>query len=711
MSIVGWAAMAVGVVVLLGSVVGALGPVIPPAEARVFRAVNGLPDWLFRPLWVPMQLGNLVVGAGVGLVVAVVLREWRVAVAVVAAVALKLVAERVLRHRMARHLAVRQRPGTSEPGAVRRGGDVPASGPSFPSGHVILVAAITCVVADVLPTRLGGGAVRCASVGHGRPCLRGGPQPVGRHRRARCRPAGGRRPGRGARMRDRRDHEPTGVIERSPADVLRLVVAAVIFVLTAIVSHFVGGTTSRFVADVLAGFSELPTRPLEVLITLGELLGVGLIVIGGVVVVLRRQWRLLGGVASGVALSLVLFWLTRPGADSSAALVTDIADWVATVRFHTPSSFTLAAVAAVTAAVTPWISRRWRRAWWAALIAVALAHFLGTPVSLETVLAVLSGWVAGSASVVLLGAPSRRPSEEAVVDGLRSVGADLERLEPASVDARGSTPYFGALRDGTAVFVKTLGDDERSADLLFRLYRSIQPRDLHDERPFSSLRRTVEHEALVAVMAANVGVRTPPLVAFAPAVPNGYTLAYVAVAGHSLDGEPDGDGFDQLIREVWGQVAILRRRGIAHRDLRLANVFVGEDRVVWIIDFGFSELAADEVLLDGDVAELLASTASVMGPERAVAAAADVMGAEAVRRCGHRLRPALLSGATRSSLAHQPGVLDRLVALASRGLNAPPHPNKVVRRVMNDAKIASVDEPGSRPASYPSRLHGARKVG
>jgi len=213
--------------------------------------------------------------------------------------------------------------------------------------------------------------------------------------------------------------------------------------------------------------------------------------------------------------------------------------------------------------------------------------------------------------------------------------------------------------------VKTLGDDERSADLLFRLYRSIQPRDLHDGRPFSSLRRTVEHEALVAVMAANAGVRTPPLVAFAPAVPNGYTLAYVAVAGHSLDGEPDGEGFDQLIREVWAQVAILRRSGIAHRDLRLANVFVADDRVVWLIDFGFSELAADGVLLDGDVAELLASTATVMGPERAVAVAVEVMGAEAVRRSVARLRPALLSGATRTALGQQDGLLDRLAGLAS----------------------------------------------
>ena len=168
----------------------------------------------------------------------------------------------------------------------------------------------------------------------------------------------------------------------------------------------------------------------------------------------------------------------------------------------------------------------------------------------------------------------------------------------------------------------------------------------------------------MAVVAGQVGVRTPALVGFAPAHPNGFTLAYAAVAGHSLDRESDGPGFDAMVGEVWGQVAILRRSRIAHRDLRLANVFVDDDGAVWLIDFGFSELAADDVLLDGDVAELLASTASVVGPERAVAAAVPVVGPEAVRSCVHRLRPALLSGATRTSLGGQPGVLDRLREMA-----------------------------------------------
>ena len=40
------------------------------------------------------------------------------------------------------------------------------------------------------------------------------------------------------------------------------------------------------------------------------------------------------------------------------------------------------------------------------------------------------------------------------------------------MDARGSTPYFGVGADGAKLFVKALGHDERSADLLFRIYRT-----------------------------------------------------------------------------------------------------------------------------------------------------------------------------------------------------------------------------------------------
>ena len=141
----------VGLVVAGTSVAGARWPTIHPAERWVFRLLNEMPGWLYPILWAPMQLGNLVVGTAAGLIAAFVAQNLAVVAGVLLAMVLKLVSERIVRREMADYLVVRQRPGTSEPGAVLRGGDVPRSGPSFPSGHVILVAGVACVVAPTIP--------------------------------------------------------------------------------------------------------------------------------------------------------------------------------------------------------------------------------------------------------------------------------------------------------------------------------------------------------------------------------------------------------------------------------------------------------------------------------------------------------------------------------------------------------------------------------
>jgi undecaprenyl-diphosphatase len=228
------------------------------------------------------------------------------------------------------------------------------------------------------------------------------------------------------------------------------------------------------------------------------------------------------------------------------------------------------------------------------------------------------------------------------------------------VDARGSTPYFGVASDGERLFVKALGEDERSADLLFRIYRGLQPRSFGDERPFSSLRRAVEHEALVALTATSFGVRTPRVRAFATAEPNGYVLAYEAIRGRSLDRLEPSEVTDEVLDAIWALVGDLRRHRIAHRDLRLANIFLDDDGAVWLIDFGFSELAASDLLLATDVAELLASSTLYVGPGRATDRAAPSTDRATLSRAVERLRPWALSGATRTAHKARPGLLDEL---------------------------------------------------
>jgi undecaprenyl-diphosphatase len=141
----------IGLAIAAASAAAARRSTISPTESRVFHAVNGSPDGLYPFLWLPMQLGNLVVGTVAGLVVALVDGDIVVALGVVLAMVLKLVIERIVRREMAAYLSVRQRPGTSQVGAILRGRDVPSSGPSFPSGHVILVAGVGSVVAPILP--------------------------------------------------------------------------------------------------------------------------------------------------------------------------------------------------------------------------------------------------------------------------------------------------------------------------------------------------------------------------------------------------------------------------------------------------------------------------------------------------------------------------------------------------------------------------------
>ena len=120
--------------------------VVGPAERAVFSAVNGWPDAMRWPLWIFQTLGvlgmPLVVGA-----IAAALRRWRLVLALVLLVPLKLGIER----EVLKVLVHRERPGTTIPGAVLR--DVPSAGASFPSGHAIIVFGILVLLAPYLRRR------------------------------------------------------------------------------------------------------------------------------------------------------------------------------------------------------------------------------------------------------------------------------------------------------------------------------------------------------------------------------------------------------------------------------------------------------------------------------------------------------------------------------------------------------------------------------
>ena len=429
-----------------------------------------------------------------------------------------------------------------------------------------------------------------------------------------------------------------------------------------LVEWLFGDTLVAFASDVLRGLDAVPQWTIDATVIGTRVLGV--VMLGGLLAwtLYWRRWRMLVTVAVAGALAVVLVgWLdSLVGTDRGRDLVELDADLGPVTTEGFVSTAGIAAVAAILAAAAPWLGRRWRRAGWALTVGLVVTAFVHAPVSFDSVLAVVVGWFCGAAVLVASGAPSRRPTRQAVMDGLAAVGLPVTRLEQAGVDARGSTPYFGVGADGSKLFVKALGIDERSADLLFRVYRALQPHNFGDERPFNSLRRTVEHEAFVALNASALGVRTPVLRALATAEPNAYVLAYDAIDGKSLDRLDPSDVSDDVLAAVWGLVGQLRGRRIAHRDLRLANIFLDDRGRAWLIDFGFSEVAASDLLLASDVAELLASSSVCVGPERAVAAAAQTVERETLAQALDRLHRWGLSGATRTALKAHPALLDDL---------------------------------------------------
>jgi len=441
--------------------------------------------------------------------------------------------------------------------------------------------------------------------------------------------------------------------QRSPVDVLRLVVAAVAFLFCLALAVGAENTMVGVEADLLQLADRVPSALAAFLVGLVQVVAlVAPLVVIAVALVLRRFRLGLLLVAVPVAAAVLEGVLvSRLDRIHPQLLERALAQesWIGGATF--PSSGWICGAAAAATVASPWLTHGMRRAaWWLVGVFAVIRMVTGHEVPLDVLAGIALGAAVGSAGLLVAGRPSLRPDGPQLVGALARSGFEVKSLERAGVDARGSTPYFATLDDGRRLFVKALGQDERDADLLFRAWRRLRLQNVGDELPYSTLRRAVEHEALVSLKASDAGVRTPHLVTVAAVGELAMVLAYEAVDGHSLDQVDPGELDDEVLQGVWRQVARLRRERIAHRDLRLANVFLDADGDAWLIDFGFAELAAGDALLDADAAELLCSTYAAVGAERAVAAAVEVLGPDPVAAALRYAQPAALSTATRKAV-------------------------------------------------------------
>jgi glycosyltransferase 2 family protein len=469
---------------------------------------------------------------------------------------------------------------------------------------------------------------------------------------------------------------------RHPGDVIHLIVGGLLLAATLAALALAHG---RLLGPGAASVAWLGSDPAgQVLVGLVQV-AFAAAVAGVVVAALwRRRFRLLAGLAAcaavaGAAVAGILY-LAGEHQPLAVAASTGRGSWLAGAAFPGPAL--LAGAVAVTVALSPWLSRPWRRAAWLALFAAGITRLAAeTVLPAELVLALATGLTVGAGTLVAFGVPDRRMGPRGIAAALRSAGLAVGTVTPADVAAKGSRPFVAATNDGRRVFIKAVGSEQRDADLLYRAYRFIRLRDVGDTRPAASLIQAVEHQALVTLMAGQAGVQVPQIDQVIKAADGTALLVMERIDGRPLDRLPAQQISGRLLRRLWAEVDRMHQAGIAHRSLRAANVMIDNDGRPWLTDFGFAELAATHRQRDLDVAELMASLATLVGGDETVASAAAVIGPGGLASAVPLLQPLALSAATRHGIARHDGLLAKTRSAAAAAGGGPDQPLARIQRV------------------------------
>ncbi len=434
---------------------------------------------------------------------------------------------------------------------------------------------------------------------------------------------------------------------RHPGDVLRLVVWGLATGVLVLLIELAEGTDEGLRDDVADAAALVPEAARQLVLAGAQVAALLVPIVLFGLLAIQHRWRrtilLLLAAALGALVSVALEQLLDVAGTVAGSLASD--SWLISTRF--PSTPYLAGAAAATVVGAPWLSFAWKRAAHRGLAALVLALILaGTASPTALLLALSAGGTVGAAVLVACGAPNRRPSPAAVATGLTTCGLDVVDLRLERAVGGRAQLYRATSADGRRSFVKVYSRDTRDADQLFRAYRTVVLRDAGEDVTAGPFDRAVEHEALLLVLARRGGAHCPDLHAIA-ALPDGSTaIAIDDVGGRPLDTLDAAELDTDLLGAVWREVATLHRAGLAHRALRAANIVVGDDGPA-IVDLAAARTAADARLKAIDRAELLVSLAEIVGPERAVDAAAGVLSPTDLAAATAYLQPLALSAATR----------------------------------------------------------------
>lgn len=451
-----------------------------------------------------------------------------------------------------------------------------------------------------------------------------------------------------------------------PVDLMRFLFGMLAIAVVLAIAGFAHATTSGVEQDIAEGAAAAP-EPLITFAGFTASVAVLIVPVAFAVerLVKRDGLRIADGVlaavlAHGVSLATDLWVSDAAPAAIRDALTRDAPGGGITDPVHGYLAPVIAYMTAVGMARRP----RWRVALWCVLLLDAFAVLVGgytTPFSI--IVTVLIGWTVAYGALYTVGSPNVRPTGQTLMAGLRRVGfapvraerAEDDVPEPADPDSDRGRRYLVTLEDGPPLDVTVVDREQQAHGFFYRVWRRVALRGINQPRSLQSLRQALEQEALLAYAAIAAGANAPKLIATSELGPDAVMLVYERIGGRTLDALPSEELTDELLRGAWLQVKALQSRRIAHRRLVGEALLVdrsGGDARVVLTDLRGGEIAAGDLSLRMDVAQLLVTMALRVGPKRAVGSALAVLGPDAVADSLPLLQPIALSRVTRAKLKH-----------------------------------------------------------
>ncbi len=450
---------------------------------------------------------------------------------------------------------------------------------------------------------------------------------------------------------------------RRTNDILRVVLSAV-FLAAVITSSVVTRTRwdqlEKSVSRIVGVLS--PTQSDVVYLVYGlAILALPFMILFGLI--LSRQWKLLGPYAAAAFIAFLALSVTGKGL-AAPQWHFDLSDRVRTVlaQFLDDPRW-IGMLAAVLTVSGPWLPARWRHWWWTLLLAFVPIHLVVSAiVPARALLGLAVGWFVGALVILVSGTPALEVPLDGAVRALTKRGLVVSGLTVVRPAGAGPLTLSAASdgRDADAV-IELYGPHQSSGGALRQLWGKLRLRRT-EAAPFqASMRRAVEHRALMAIAVGDLGVANTSTITVGT-LDRGWTLyVHKPIRGASLKQCATATP----VAGVWESLRKLHDHQISHGDLRDEVITVNEGTVLFG-GFGSAEYGATDNQLQSDIAQLLVTTSALYGAESAVGAAIDALGKDTVLTASRRLTKSAVPKRVRDSVNDPGAVISRSRAAVMR---------------------------------------------